>query len=96
MKHIEWINIIKAVAEEQGFSIDAGKKQFSIDKDIWHTVSFLVKKNSAGYLQVQQWEGENETEGGIWGRSVYSLRSLTDVIHFCTIIELSSKIHARR
>lgn len=93
---IKWMDTIREVAEEQGFSIDGGEKQFSIDKDQWHSVAFLVKENSAGYLQVHQWEGQNDTEDGLWGRAVYSLRSFTDVIQFCNIVVMSSEIHARR
>ena len=92
----EWMNLIKVVAEENGFFIDGGEKQFSIDKNKWHSVAFLIKENSTGYIQVHQWESENETDGGIWGRAVYSLRCCTDVIQFCNIVVMSSGMKAKR
>jgi hypothetical protein len=92
----EFMDIIKAVAKEQNFEIEGGEKQFSIEKGQWHSVAFLVKENSAGYLQVHQWESEKDNENGIWGRAVYSLRKIADVIQFCNILIMSSEIHARR
>jgi hypothetical protein len=62
----EFMDIIKAVAKEQNFEIEGGEKQFSIEKGQWHSVAFLVKENSAGYLQVHQWESEKDNENGIW------------------------------
>ncbi len=90
------MDIIKVVSEEQGFEIEGDGKEFSITKDQWHSVAFLVKENSAGYLQVHQWEDIKDLEDGDWGRAVYSLRSITDVIQFCNIVKMSVEIHAKR
>lgn len=96
MEPNDFAEIIKNVAKELDFEVDGGEKQFSIEKDQWHSVAFLVKENSSGYLQVHQWEGGNDNEEGIWGRAIYSLRSAIDVTKFCNILTMSSEIHARR
>jgi len=89
--------IIKEVSEENGFVTHSEKNsEFIIDVDKYHSVSFLVKENSSGYLQVHQWESMNESEEGEWGRAVYSLRTISDVIQFCSIVLSSSRIYARR
>ena len=85
------IKIIKEVALEQTYQVvDEGNSKF-IYLANWHGVAFEIKENSSGYLQVHQWE-ENEK----YGRAVYSLRSVSDVIHFCSILISSSNIRAKR
>jgi len=88
--------IIKLVSAENGFDTEGDGKSFIIDVDKYHSVAFQIRENSSGYLQVHQWEGENESENGEWGRAVYSIRNISDVIQFCSIILSSSKIYARR
>ena len=92
----DYIKIIKTVAKENELVVDGSEKEFSIDVNKYHHVAYLVKENSSGYLQVHQWENVNENESGEWGRAVYSLRSISDVIQFCSILLSSTQIYARR
>lgn len=92
----ELIKIIKKVAEEQKYKVNEGNKKFQVYLAGWHTVAFEIKENSAGYLQAHQWEPDNEQDYGRYGRAVYSLRSVSDVIQFCSIMISSSAIRARR
>mgnify|MGYP000267585855 CR=1 FL=1 len=88
--------IIKEVSEESGFSVDGNVNSFMIDVDRYHSVAYYVQQNNSGYLQVHQWEYNNTTGDGDWGRAIYSLRSLSDVVSFCSIILISSQLYARR
>ena len=54
-----------------------------------------ARRMGSNYIEVSQWEGENEESGG-YGRGVYSLRSYSDVVQFCNILLSSSNIRARR
>ncbi|HCE1829003.1 TPA: hypothetical protein NJ265_003556 [Vibrio parahaemolyticus] len=85
---------IKLVAQEQGYYIeDRGEKQFEVYFDNHNAVAFFVYGNgSSGYIEVSQWEAEAER----FGRCVYSLRSYSDVAHFCNILVSSAAIRARR
>jgi hypothetical protein len=88
------IKIIKEVAKENNFELSSGEKYFEVYKDKHHSVSFRISLNNANYLQVHQWE-EDEGEGH-YGRCIYSLRSLNDVIKFCNLLIISSDIRAAR
>ncbi len=92
----QYVDIIKTIAEENDLEVDGSDNEFSIDVNKFHHVAYLVKKNSSGYLQIHQWENANESENGEWGRAVYSLRCLSDIIQFCTILLCSTNIYARR
>lgn len=87
------LNIIRNVAHEQDYEVTEGARKFSVYIDKWNAVAFEVLANSSsGYIQIHQWE-ESESAHG---RSVYSLRSYTDVVHFCNILTASASIRARR
>lgn len=92
----EYVQIIKNVAGENDLVVEGTQNEFTIDVNKYHHVAYLVKINSSGYLQVHQWENANENANGEWGRAVYSLRSLSDVINFCSILLISTQIYARR
>lgn len=87
--------IIKESAKENNYHIDGGETTFQIYKDQYHSVAFKIIENNAGYLQVHQWE-ETDDEDGDYGRAIYSLRNLSDVVEFCNIMISSVKIMARR
>ncbi len=93
----KWMLIIKDIASEQKYRIANGDKlQFQIFIKRWNAVAFQVYANkSSGYIEISQWEGNTEEEAK-YGRSVYSLRSYSDVNHFCNILIASSTIRARR
>ncbi|NOS89803.1 MAG: hypothetical protein HOP34_14915 [Methylococcaceae bacterium] len=92
------IDIIKEVANEQGYEITDGGRKFEVYIDRYNAASFEVWANSSsGYIQVHQWEfGDNVESTGKYGRGVYSLRSYSDVVHFCNIMMSSAAIRARR
>lgn len=92
----DYVQIIKSVAKENNLTAEGTEKEFSIDVNKFHHVAYLVKENSSGYLQIHQWENVNNSETGEWGRAVYSLRSISDVIQFCSILLISTQIYARR
>ncbi len=91
------VEIIKQVANEQGYEITNGDRKFQVYIDKYNAVAFEVWANSSsGYIQVHQWEA-GDTEGtGKYGRGVYSLRNYSDVVHFCNIMMSSAAIRARR
>lgn len=91
------VEIIKNVAEEQGYETTSGDKKFEAFIDNYNAVAFEVWANtSSGYIQVHQWEPAGNEDGGQYGRGVYSLRSYSDVIHFCSIMISSAAVRARR
>lgn len=91
------LDLIKQVAKEQGYEIDGGNKRFFIYIDKWNSVAYEIKENRVGYLQVHQWEESSENnDDGKYGRAVYSLRSITDVVKFCSILLASSSLRAKR
>ena len=93
----QWCKIIQDVANEQNYEIEnPDYRKFQIFIDRWNAVAFQVFNNtSSGYIEVSQWEGESEEDAG-YGRGVYSLRSMSDVIEFCNILIASANIRARR
>ena len=96
MKNKSLIKLIKSVAEEQSYMVDDGDKKFSIDFDQWHSVAYEVSENSSGYIQANQWEYNYEADKWVLGRAVYSMRSPSDVIKFCSILINSRDIKAKR
>lgn len=96
MSNQHLIDIIKAVAEEQEYEITGGDKKFRVFIDRYNAVSFELWDNSQGYIQVHQWEGGEDEESGKYGRAVYSLRNVSDVVMFCNIMISSAEIRARR
>ncbi|MDO8698012.1 MAG: hypothetical protein Q7J74_12965 [Pseudomonas sp.] len=96
MSNQHLIDIIKAAAEEHEYEIVGSDKKFSIFIDRYNAVAFEIWDNTAGYIQVHQWEGGDDESSGQYGRAVYSLRSVSDVVKFCNIMIASSEIRARR
>jgi hypothetical protein len=92
----DYVEIIKQVAIENDLIVEGTENEFSIDVNKYHHVAYLVKINSSGYLQIHQWENANDSSEGEWGRAVYSLRCLSDIIQFCSIVLMSTQIYARR
>lgn len=91
------VEVIKAVAIEQGYEITNGDRKFQVYIDRYNAVAFEVWANSSsGYIQVHQWEGGDTESTGKYGRGVYSLRNYSDVVHFCTVMMSSAAIRARR
>lgn len=90
------IEIIKKVAEEQGYEVVGGDRKFQVYIDKYNAVAFELWVNSSDYIQVHQWEGGETENNGKYGRGVYSLRNYSDVIHFCSIMMSSAEIRARR
>ena len=91
LKNAFWI--IKNVAEENDFTVDKiSDKKYQLHLSKFHGVDFEITANSSGYIQCKQWD-ENRGE---YNRAVYSLRSVTDVISFCSVLVNSSIIRARR
>lgn len=91
------VEIIKAVAKEQGYEITNDDRKFQVYIDRIHAVAFEVWANSStGYIQVHQWEAGEANGTGRYGRCVYSLRTYSDVVDFCSIMMSSAKIRARR
>jgi len=88
------VQLIKNVAEEQGYATTNGEVKFQVFIDKHNAVAFEIwANNSSGYVQVHQWEEENE---GKYGRGVYSLRSYSDAVQFCNIMIASAALRARR
>lgn len=88
--------IIKMVAEENKYSTSRGKKSFTIEIDKYHSVAFRIVEGAEGYLKVHQWEESENGESGKYGRAIYSLRNISDVIKFCDILIKSPVIRAKR
>ncbi|MDQ6961927.1 MAG: hypothetical protein Q9M28_05285 [Mariprofundaceae bacterium] len=93
----KWVQTIQDIATEQEYSIaNEDNLKFQIFIDRWNAVAYQIWNNkSSGYIEVSQWEGNSEDES-TYGRGVYSLRSFSDVIHFCNILISSASIRARR
>lgn len=98
MSAAQWITTIKEVASEQAFTIEGTKNKTTctIYIDKWHAVAFQLKINSAGFIQAHQWECDKDGEGSRYGRAVYSIRSYSDCIQFCSILMASASIRAGR
>ena len=96
MENAYLVTLIKRIAEEQGYNVEGSDKQFYVQIDRWNAVAYKIQKNRVGYLQVHQWEEDSENENGRYGRAVYSLRNVTDVLQFCNILLESASIRAKR
>ena len=96
MKNEYLVTLIKKIAEEQGYDVEGSDKQFYVQIDRWNAVAYKIQENRVGYLQVHQWEEDSEDENGYYGRAVYSLRNITDVVQFCNILLASASIRAKR
>ncbi len=89
--------LIKAVARECGFQVDGTDSCFEVYTELEHPISFQLKENSEGYLQVHIWEDANQREKNHqYGKARYSLRTALDVIQFCNILNSSYALRARR
>jgi hypothetical protein len=89
--------LIKAVAMECGYEIVGSDSVFEIYTDFEHPISFQVKENSEGYLQVHIWEDAHKRERNHqYGKARYSLRTAIDVVQFCNILNSSYSLRARR
>ncbi len=86
------LNIIKGVAKEQDYLVEGDE----IYIDRYNSVAFSIHENDSEYIQVHQWEYTDDNGGGRYGRAVYSLRNISDVIQFCSIMIASANIRAKR
>ena len=93
-----WFDAIKAVANEQKFEVVGGKNKTtcSIYIDKWHAVAYNLKINGMGYIQAHQWECDKDGANGRYGRAVYSIRSYSDSVQFCSVLIASASIRAGR
>jgi hypothetical protein len=93
-----WRSIIVKVAQEQTFEVVGAdnKTVCEIYIDKWHAVAFQLRVNRVGYINAFQWECDDKGKNPKYGRSVYSIRSYTDCIHFCSILMASSSIRSKR
>ena len=92
MKELSWIETIKQVALEQGYEVE--DNYIYLDK--YNAVAYSIFENSSGYIQVHQWEYVNDDKDGRYGRAVYSIRSISDVVRFCDVLVASAMLRARR
>lgn len=89
--------LIKAVAKECGYEIDGTNSSFGIYTEFEHPISFQIKENSEGYLQVHIWEDAQKKEKKhTYGKARYSLRSALDVVQFCNVLNSSILLRAKR
>lgn len=96
-KQKNYKGLIKAVAKECGYEVNENEASFEVYTDFEHPVSFWVKENSEGYLQVHIWEDSNKKEKEHkYGKARYSLRTALDVVNFCSILSYSYLLRARR
>jgi hypothetical protein len=86
------LRVIKAIAKELGYEVTAGARDFEITSSLWHSVAFRIFVQQ-GYIAVSPWEDKGS---GSYGRAIYSLRSMEDVMQFCQILICSSSIRAKR
>ncbi|MFZ2967559.1 MAG: hypothetical protein WA080_00725 [Sulfuricurvum sp.] len=86
------IQIIKNVAQENGYQLTSGESSFEIFKNTLRPKSLKIKKINDDLL-IYQWEDEKEDYST---NSVYSLRTLNDVIKFCNILSISTEIRSGR
>ena len=93
-----WFQTIKQVATEQNFEIkgESNKTTCSIYIDKWHAVAYNLKINGMGYIQAHQWECDKDGTNGRYGRAVYSIRSDSDCVQFCSVLIASFSIRAGR
>ncbi|HJW02763.1 MAG TPA: hypothetical protein VJ548_05730 [Azospira sp.] len=92
MKSLDLVGIIKQVATEQGYEVQG--TEIYLDK--YNAVAYSIQENNSGYIQVHQWEYTNEEGIGRYGRAVYSIRSISDAIQFCSVLIASATLRARR
>ena len=92
MANTALVEIIKQVAMEQGYTVE--NNEIHLDK--YNAVAYSIHENNSGYFQVHQWEYTNDEGEGRYGRAVYSIRSLSDAIQFCTVLIASAALRARR
>ncbi|KMY68646.1 hypothetical protein AAU61_03215 [Desulfocarbo indianensis] len=93
MEQTDWLNIIKEAAGACGYEVNHyGENGLELDAERKNAISYYIKFNSSGYLEVSEWEWEKEE----YGRAVYSLRDLRDVIRFCNIATDSFALRAKR
>jgi len=84
---------IKSVADEQEYKVEENGETGLL---VWlgkrHGVDFEISINASNYIQCNQWDEQEEE----YGRAIYSIRSQSDVTHFCNILISSSLIRAKR
>ena len=93
MAYEAWVQLIKAVSNEQGFKVEGGDFVFSVYIDRWHGIAYQLKVNSSGYVQAHQWEAKANDEGA-WGRAVHSIRDFSGAVMFCQILINSARTPA--
>lgn len=92
----KWLYVIREVAKEQDYQVEETTTSLTIYVDHYHAAAFQVKLSSAEYLQVHQWECDAEGRESRYGRAVYSIRSYTDAVEFCSVLLASARLRARR
>ncbi len=93
----EFVDLIKAVGEECGYEVYGSELSFEVYTEFEHPISFMIKENSEGYLQVHIWEDAHKREKNHkYGKARYSLRSALDVVQFCNTLKSSFELRARR
>ena len=89
--------LIKAVAREYGYTVEGTDSAFEVYTEFEHPISFQIKENSEGYLQVHIWEDSQKKEKHHkYGKARYSLRSALDVVQFCNVLNSSILLRAKR
>ena len=86
------IKIIKNVAQENEYQLTDGEFSFEIFKSTLRPKYLKIKKKDDDLL-IYQWEDEKDDFST---NSVYSLRTLNDVIKFCNILSISTEIRSGR
>ena len=89
--------LIITAANASGYLIGGNPPEGEFDLTLGrkHVVDFLLKSNSTGYLQVHMIE-ERPDDEWVWGRAVYSIRSISEAFLFCSILTNSANIAAKR
>lgn len=84
--------IIQNVAQENGYQLTDGESSFEIFKSTLRPKYLKIKKKDDDLL-IYQWEDDKDNYST---NSVYSLRTLNDVIKFCNILSITSEIRSGR
>ncbi|ODS04727.1 hypothetical protein [Vibrio scophthalmi] len=88
--------LIKTVAQENNYQFEKGEGNFwelYINRN--HGVSYGLTCSSSDYIEVCHWEGEQYGDGE-YGRAIYSLRCMSDVVRFCNMIICGEELRAKR
>jgi hypothetical protein len=90
------LELIENIAKEHNYHMEQIESNFweaYIDRD--HGIAYGISCNQSGYINIRHWEGKQYGDGQ-YGRSIYSLRTIKDVVKFCNIMVSSEEIRAKR